>query len=188
MPLCTCKKCLNITDGRGKEVHRTTILRHMNINQMNQKLEEEYQNLYPDKDDDFMQTEEEEFEQNNNDLNENISLQSNYDNEEAGLHNDNENLIFHDGYEEEEISFLDFHDNDEEMLTYISEDFCDENEIENDDFRDDDSEFDDELLLQHIKEMKGETEDETEGEIEGKAEKGKFFFRLYNIILLINTK
>lgn len=39
MPLCTCKRCLALTNGQGKEYHRTTVHRHMERDRIDQELE-----------------------------------------------------------------------------------------------------------------------------------------------------
>jgi hypothetical protein len=38
MPLCTCKKCLILTNGTGRNLHRTTVARHTKNEQSNQYL------------------------------------------------------------------------------------------------------------------------------------------------------
>jgi hypothetical protein len=38
MPLCTCRKCLILTNGAGRDHHRTTIARHIRNEQSNQDL------------------------------------------------------------------------------------------------------------------------------------------------------
>ncbi|CAG8744982.1 19894_t:CDS:2, partial [Rhizophagus irregularis] len=43
MPLCTCTHCKALTNGIGKEIHRTTVIRHMKKEQEEQELENAYQ-------------------------------------------------------------------------------------------------------------------------------------------------
>ena len=38
MPLCTCRKCLILTNGAGRDLHRTTVIRHIRNEQSNQYL------------------------------------------------------------------------------------------------------------------------------------------------------
>ncbi|GES97704.1 transposase domain-containing protein [Rhizophagus clarus] len=47
MPLCKCKYCLNLSNGEGRSVHRTTVARHLLEEERAQTLEDEYQRLYP---------------------------------------------------------------------------------------------------------------------------------------------
>ncbi|GES95144.1 hypothetical protein RCL_jg19346.t1 [Rhizophagus clarus] len=46
MPLCKCKYCLNLSNGEGSSVHRTTVARHLLEEERAQTLEDEYQRLY----------------------------------------------------------------------------------------------------------------------------------------------
>ncbi|GES95129.1 transposase domain-containing protein [Rhizophagus clarus] len=46
MPLCKCKYCLNLSNGEGSSVHRTTVARHLLEEERAQTLEDEYQKLY----------------------------------------------------------------------------------------------------------------------------------------------
>ena len=46
MPLCTCTHCKALTNGIGKEFHRTTVIRHMKKEQEEQDLENAYQSLH----------------------------------------------------------------------------------------------------------------------------------------------
>ena len=38
MPLCTCKKCLILMNGTGRNLHRTTVAQHTKNEQSNQYL------------------------------------------------------------------------------------------------------------------------------------------------------
>ena len=46
MPLCTCQQCLISTNGEGKDLHKSTIKKHMKRDQENKELENEFQNLH----------------------------------------------------------------------------------------------------------------------------------------------
>lgn len=46
MPLCKCSQCLASTNGVGKEVHRTTISRHMDKERMKNYLDNAYQSSH----------------------------------------------------------------------------------------------------------------------------------------------
>jgi hypothetical protein len=48
MPLCTCKQCLNSTNGVGKELHRTNVKKHKENEERERELEEEYQFRFPE--------------------------------------------------------------------------------------------------------------------------------------------
>ena len=48
MPLCTCRQCLNSTNGVGKDLHRTNVKRHKENEERERKLEEEYQIHFPE--------------------------------------------------------------------------------------------------------------------------------------------
>src|SRR5687768_4992789 len=48
MPLCTCKQCLNSTNGVGKELHRTNVKKHKENEERESVLEEEYQFRFPE--------------------------------------------------------------------------------------------------------------------------------------------
>ena len=114
MPLCTCRQYLNATDGYGKELHRITIDRHMKEEQMDQKLEEEYKKLYPEKD--FMQIEK--FEQNLDNDETRINLfEDVYDNKKAPNEEDNKEVAFHDNYDNKEAFIYD----NEEAFIYDNE-------------------------------------------------------------------
>ncbi|GBC17777.2 transposase domain-containing protein [Rhizophagus irregularis DAOM 181602=DAOM 197198] len=108
MPKCECKHCLNLSNGRGRVLHRTTVARHLLEEKEAQALEDEYQRLHP----------EENF----------------YHSEEENLYE--ENLREEDLYEENERSFMVTSDNEEENERSYME-MCDNEEIPeetNDDF------------------------------------------------------
>ncbi len=46
MPKCKCTHCLNLTNGKGKNLHRTTVTRHMEKEKIAQSLENEYMSLH----------------------------------------------------------------------------------------------------------------------------------------------
>ncbi|GET57996.1 transposase domain-containing protein [Rhizophagus irregularis DAOM 181602=DAOM 197198] len=108
MPKCECKHCLNLSNGKGRVLHRTTVARHLLEEKEAQALEDEYQRLHP----------EENF----------------YHSEEENLYE--ENLREEDLYEENERSFMVTSDNEEENERSYME-MCDNEEIPeetNDDF------------------------------------------------------
>ncbi|GBC50720.1 hypothetical protein RIR_jg35915.t1 [Rhizophagus irregularis DAOM 181602=DAOM 197198] len=113
MPKCECKHCLNLSNGKGRVLHRTTVARHLLEEKEAQALEDEYQRLH---------------------LEENF-----YHSEEENLYEENlreENLREEDLYEENERSFMVTSDNEEENERSYME-MCDNEEIPeetNDDF------------------------------------------------------
>ncbi|CAB5395535.1 unnamed protein product [Rhizophagus irregularis] len=48
MPKCECKYCLNLSNGKGRVLHRTTVARHLLEEKEAQALEDEYQRLHPE--------------------------------------------------------------------------------------------------------------------------------------------
>ncbi|CAB5393671.1 unnamed protein product [Rhizophagus irregularis] len=48
MPKCECKHCLNLSNGKGRVLHRTTVARHLLEEKEAQALEDEYQRLHPE--------------------------------------------------------------------------------------------------------------------------------------------
>lgn len=100
-----CKKCLTLSNGQGKEVHRTTIKRHMANDQLEQELETEYQNRYLKDFEDFMQLEESE-EQNLNDEDHPKEEFENF----IRIESEERNLDF---YNNEDVPFFDFRGNNE---------------------------------------------------------------------------
>ena len=46
MPKCICKQCLKLSNGKERDLYRTTIARHMLVKENEQKLEDEYQRLH----------------------------------------------------------------------------------------------------------------------------------------------
>lgn len=60
MPLCKCSLCSASTNGRGKNLHRSTIIRHMERDQRNQEFESQYRESHPEEEfEDFMNVDEE---------------------------------------------------------------------------------------------------------------------------------
>ncbi|CAG8733287.1 7142_t:CDS:2, partial [Rhizophagus irregularis] len=57
MPKCECKHCLNLSNGKGRVLHRTTVARHLLEEKEAQALEDEYQRLHPEEN--FYHSEEE---------------------------------------------------------------------------------------------------------------------------------
>src|SRR6266480_3447321 len=110
MPLCKCKQCLLSTNGQGRELHRTCINRHRKNEQINQELEDQYQNLYSEED--FMQTDEFEVQDLDNDK---ILFEgSYYDNEEVNYNNEEASIsdFYEQNLDNDEILFEDSYDNE----------------------------------------------------------------------------
>jgi hypothetical protein len=136
MPLCTCKKCLTLTNGTGKELHRTTVSRHIEREQMNQGLENEYQNFHPEEENFY----EEEPEERNLD-NERSPMEIS-DNEETlveenltTLHNNEAPMETPSSFQNEETNDDYYHENDD--LNYYDS----QSESEFEDFDDKEGEF-----------------------------------------------
>ena len=156
MPLCTCKQCLISTNGQGKICHRTTIKRHMKREQMDQELEDEYQNLHPEEDDDLYE------ESESLPMEEGSAEEQNLDNEEESPMENEEGSPMETSEEqnldnEEETpreNPFDFSDNEAHMgilSDFDDDDYCEsQSESEFDEFAD----------------KEGEEFDEPEGEFQ----------------------
>ena len=98
MPKYVCKQCLKLSYGEGRDLHRTTVARHMLVEENEQKLEDEYQRLHPE---------------------ENPYSEETYSYEE--------NLRKGNLYEENERSYMETSDN-EEVQEETNDDFSFQNE------------------------------------------------------------
>jgi len=112
MPKCECKQCLKLSNGEGRDLHRTTVARHMLAEENEQKLEDEYQRLHP---------EENPYSEETYSYEENLR--------EGNLYEENERSFMetNDNEEENERSYMETSDN-EEVQEETNDDFSFQNE------------------------------------------------------------
>ena len=136
MPLCTCTKCKASTSGVGKDVHRTTVARHMQIEQAGQDLENAYQIFHPEEN----YPEEKNWYKEENSREECSSPMEISDNEASGFQNEENKEASYNFYENDDR----YYENDD--LIYDSQSDL-EFDGENSNAGDNEGEFQSKLLL-----------------------------------------
>ncbi|GET50952.1 transposase domain-containing protein [Rhizophagus irregularis DAOM 181602=DAOM 197198] len=118
MPLCTCTHCKALTNGIGKEIHRTTVIRHMKKEQEEQELENAYQSLHSEENY-FEENEENEEENSYEERSSPMEISEISDNEEILIEEENLTTLHNDEASMEILSS--FQDEDEEIDDYYHE-------------------------------------------------------------------
>ncbi|CAB4390488.1 unnamed protein product [Rhizophagus irregularis] len=118
MPLCTCTHCKALTNGIGKEIHRTTVIRHMKKEQEEQELENAYQSLHSEEN--YIEENEENEEENSyEERSSPMEISEISDNEEILIEEENLTTLHNDEASMEILSS--FQDEDEEIDDYYHE-------------------------------------------------------------------
>jgi hypothetical protein len=117
MPLCTCTHCKALTNGVGKEFHRTTVIRHMKKEQEEKDLENAYQSLHSEENY-SEENEENSYEERSSPMeisdNEEIPIEENL----TTLHNDEVPMETLSSFQDEDEEINDYYYHESDDLNY----------------------------------------------------------------------
>jgi hypothetical protein len=117
MPLCTCTHCKALTNGVGKEFHRTTVIRHMKKEQEEKDLENAYQSLHSEENY-SEENEENSYEECSSPMeisdNEEIPIEENL----TTLHNDEVPMETLSSFQDEDEEINDYYYHESDDLNY----------------------------------------------------------------------